>query len=413
MALLGFQLAVHLDEGSWNAKAAPKDVAAVDGHLAEWEWFHPMEMVQVLAHPRALPGGVSSQNVYRFITPYGMTLFYGPTGSLYLAALVTSLLSWAAAGWAGYVLATKLAPHAESGIVAVALAGTAPGFIAYFATIDAHPTGYAATAAWLAAVEALRLFDPPPPPAAGGAWRGVGSAVARPALAGVLLCVAGYAMEVAYPLLLFAWIFYGVCGLLRQEPAATVVRRLLVFTAAWAIPYIGFRLAVEQVVPLPVFAFNEPFAYVRGTLAQLSGGGLAWLADNATEILARWPASHPPLISLLALVGFTFAPWRWRLMAVTWVLVFAAAVAFTRQAVRDVYFTWPVVYPLAALGLTRLAQIVAGPPGRWSERDAAGARTAARVRLLVTAAVLVLVLRQINADLWGDYYLPYRWYVAQ
>src|SRR6266536_3197598 len=66
--LVAFQLAVHLDEWGWNAEASPKDMATVDGHLAEWEWFHPVDAVQVLAHPRTLPRVISSQNVYRFLT---------------------------------------------------------------------------------------------------------------------------------------------------------------------------------------------------------------------------------------------------------------------------------------------------------------------------------------------------------
>src|SRR6266542_4978966 len=104
VALIAFQLSVHLDERGWNAKASPKDVATVDGHFAEWEWFHPMEAVHALDHPQTLPSSVSSQNVYRFLTAYGMALFYGPTGSLFLAGLLTTLLGWAAAGWAMYAL---------------------------------------------------------------------------------------------------------------------------------------------------------------------------------------------------------------------------------------------------------------------------------------------------------------------
>jgi uncharacterized membrane protein len=63
---------------------------------------------------------------------------------------------------------------------------------------------------------------------------------------------------------------------------------------------------------------------------------------------------------------------------------------------------------LAAAGAARLAETVA-------RRVAAGAgpRVEGAVRHAVLGAALLIVLAAVNADLWGDYYLPARWFHVQ
>jgi hypothetical protein len=158
-------------------------------------------------------------------------------------------------------------------------------------------------------------------------------------------------------------------------------------------------------LPLRVVAFNEPFTYVRTNLDQLQrGDAFAWLMDRTTAIAGRWLAVHRPLVTGLALVGLLRAGWRWRLLTLTWVGVFAAALALTRPLVRELYLTFSPVYGLASVGVLQLARLVDRVPPT---------RTRPTLWLLALVVPIVAVFLQVNVDLWGDYYLPYRWFVAQ
>jgi hypothetical protein len=233
------------------------------------------------------------------------------------------------------------------------------------------------------------------PSAAGGEWQ-------RPVLAGLLLSIAGYTMEIAYPLLLFAWLFYGIESAVRTRRAGPALLRLLAFTGAFAALYLGFRLLVEQFVYREVVAFNDPLSHLAASWSAVRQLGLpAWLQARAADLAPRWFVAFPPLVSALALAGLILAPRRWLLWCLALIATFVAALAATKLLVRDLYLVYPAVYLLAAVGIDRIAQ-----------RTARLARLTT-VRPVVAAALLLAAVAQTNADLWHDYFLPVGWFAIQ
>ena len=412
--LILIHLATHLDEGGWVAKGFPQATVAIDGHLVQFEWDDVGSTVALLYGDQP-PAAINTQNVYRFTGPLLIALLCRPLGSLYAAALAATVLAWAAACWSLYTLA-RLASGSRAAIAGALLVATGTGFTAFLGNVDAHQFGYAAVAIWLATLEALRPLDPQRPLARG--W-------GRLVLAGAGLCVAGYAMEVAYPLLLFVWLFYGLGALagLPAQPAraGAVAVRLLLLTAAFALPYFGFRLLVEHILFPQVEAFNDPFIRVRESAALALQRGLAqrlwewWDLD----LKPRWSADWPPAVVFLAAAGAAGslrrpARLRWTAWALTSILAVLGAVLLTRPLVRTFYLASPGIYLLAACGagdLSAAAQALAQRflPRRWGAPRTLSALAGA----LTLTALLAAVVLQTNADWWGDYRLPVRWFQTQ
>ena len=123
---------------------------------------------------------------------------------------------------------------------------------------------------------------------------------------------------------------------------------------------------------------------------------------------SRWP--------LLALCGAATIARRWLWWALTVVAVFAAAVALTKPAVRELFLVYPAVYLLAAQGAERLASWISAWSAAWLGGRPAGQATPTEVaprRAVVAALLVLLALGVTNADLIGNYDLPIRWYRVQ
>ncbi len=398
LALVLAQLTVHQDEGSWVAKGALYDTAQLEGHFVEWEWIHVGQTVSLVDGTSRLPESISSQNMYRFAGPWLIAILRRPLPGLYPAAVGAAVLVWLGATWAIYALG-RLAAGTPAAMAGAVLVSSGAGFIAFLGNVDAHPYGYAAVAIWLAVVECLGALTTHEPVAV--AWPKV-------LFAGLLLCAAGYAMEIALPLLVFAWGFYGCAGIWKRH-LATTLARLALMTTAFLMPYLGFRLLVERLLALHVVPFNEPLGYVRQHLHTIHYAGLGiWSTGQLANLSNRWLAAFPPVVSLLAVVGAGVMPPRWRLWAATLLGVFVVALMLSKPLVRDLYLAYPAVYLLAAAGAGRIAQAVAG----WCA-PAGNPITRARIRYVVLGALVTLVVVTVNADLWGNYSLPVLWFRVQ
>lgn len=426
LALIAFHLVVHQDEGGWVGKASWPGTTTLDGHLVEWEWGHVAEAAALVDAEGVPLRVVASQNLYRFVGAYLLALLREPLGGFYAAAVGAHVLAWLAACETLYALARRASGSARAGVLAATFTATGPGFVGYLGQVDAHPFGYAAAAVWLALIECLRVFAPPPN--APRRWL-------RPVVAGLALCVAAYAMEIGYPLLLFAWLFYGLPTLrpplrprtmdvdappARSAPQAMTVpsrhenapwhrarlAQLTLLTVAFLIPYLGFRLLAEQVLFERVEPFNEPTLYLTIAWQSLVADGPAtWLRDKTASITSRWLGAFPSPVTALALLGAVTLPRRWLLWAAGCTLIFCTAVALTKPATRDLYLTFPPVYVLAASGADRAGTWI----GRVCAPTAAPARRAWLSRSAL-AAIILAVFLVTNADLRGDYSLPARWY---
>ena len=418
-------MAVHQDEGGWVAKATWHDETVLDGHLVEWEWLDVRQTAALLSSQDDAPSGLGTQNAYRVLGAYVTSLLRQPLGTFYRAALAAHLAAWCVACAAVFGLArlAALPNHASAGTAAVVAAGltaTAPGFIGYLGQVDPHPYAYAAAAAWLLLLE--RLWHAPVPPAVAPPryW-------ARPILAGLALCLAGYSMEIAYPLLLIMWLMYGGRALFAQcqarssaetSDAPHLLRRigwLATATGAFLLPYVAYRILVERALGLHVVAVNEPFTQLSGNLASIADGGLIpWAQSRIAGVAARWLVAFPVPVAVLAIVGMAVINRRWLGWAVAVVAVFTTAIALTKPTVRELYLVYPAVYVLAAHGAVRIGGWAAGsiaPAPIAGPPHARRARAAALIALV--AVQLGIVLAATNADLWGDYWLPFGWYRIQ
>ncbi len=399
LALVLAQLAVHQDEGSWVAKGALYDTAQLEGHFVEWEWFHVGETVALIEGRSRGHDDISSQNMYRFVGAYAISLVRTLLGGVYAPTVASMALFWLAAAWAIYTLGELASGSAEVGVAGAVMVASAPGFIAYFSNVDAHPVAYAGVGLWLALIERLGTLDLERPLAC--TWL-------RSIWGGLVLAVVGYTIEVAYPLVLFVWLFYVLEGIYRRLLVQTLLR-LALLTAAFAFAYFGFRILVERVLLIQVVAFNEPFTRVASQFAIIRSHGFgAWLNAQLEGLGVRWLPTFPAAISLLAVVGAVSVPRRWVVWSVTLVGSFVAALVVTKVAIRELHLLYPAVYPLAAAGAGRIAQAVAG----WCA-PAGNPVTRARIRYVVLGALVTLVVVTVNADLWGNYSLPVLWFRVQ
>jgi len=402
-ALIGIQLLVHREEGSWQAKGAPRDTVTVDGHLLEWEWTHVGETIQLFDAVGESPPRISSQNLYRMLGAYVMSLLRKPLGSIYAVAVGSTVIFWVIAAVSLYGLAPLAAGSTEVGIAAAVLVATAPGFVGYLGNVDPHPAGYAAAAAWLFVVERWKLLSGGPVNSVRPPWW------SGPTLAGLLLCAASWSIEIGYPLLLAAWGGYSLIALGSRTSLAATTARLGLMTAVFAAGYYGLRALAEHVLFEEVIAMNEPHAHLIGSLGRIGETGLVkWLADQWPEQPERWLAAFPPVVTLYAGVGWFAVDTRWRLWAGSVIGSFVVAVLLTKPATRTFYLAYPAVYVLAACGMGYLGRVIA------SHRAISGHEDARRiVRWGVMGALALAVLMTTNADLWGDYRIPIRWYGSQ
>jgi hypothetical protein len=398
VSLIAFHLVVHQDEGGWVAKVNWQDTTTLDGHLVEWEWQHVDETVAIVdADGGTAPRVVHSQNLYRFVGGYLLALLREPLGGYYAGAVAAHVAAWVAAAWALFVLGTLSSGSPRGGVLAAAFTATGPGFIGYLGQVDAHPFGYAAVAVYPAAVERLGVFAAP---------RGGAVVWLRPVCAGLALFVAAYTMEVGYPLLLFLWLFYLPDALRRRSDLRLRVAQLGLLTVAFLGPYLGFQLLTRGILFEDVQTFNDAETYLRRALTSLAQDGpQAWLVERAASVVVRWWGDFPPLVSALALLGAWFLPRRWLRWSVTFLLAFCTAVALTKPATRELYLAFPAVYVLAAGGTEHLGARLAGlctPAADLARR--------AWLQRLLLATVVLAVIGVTNADLWGSYDLPARWY---
>jgi hypothetical protein len=398
--LVGLHLLLHQDEGGWVAKVGWQGTSTVDGHLVEWEWIHVGETVAVVDGEPGAPRVISSQNLYRFGGGYLLALLREPLGGFYAGAVAAHVLAWIGAAWALYTLGTLAGGTARVGVLAAAFTATGPGFVGYLGQVDAHPFGYAAAAIYLALVERTGVFRAP----AGDARRWL-----RAACAGLTLAVAAYTMEIGLPLLLFLWLFYGSEALWRRQGVAARIGQLAALTAAFLVPYLGFQVLAERLVFERVDVFNHPLARLGDAFAALRVQGPAtWVVGRAEPVVTRWLSVYPPLVSALALVGAAAVPRRWLWWAVLYVSTICTAIALTKPATRELFLAFPPVYVLAAVGAERT--------GSWVVRVCLpGGRAAGREwpRRVVLLGLILAVVAVTNADLWGDYAIPLRWYQCQ
>ncbi|HXI19121.1 MAG TPA: hypothetical protein VNM48_22375 [Chloroflexota bacterium] len=396
LALILFHVAIHRDAGGWEAKGAIVDTVLLDHHLVEWEWAHVGRIAQLLEAQVTPFREVNTQDLYRLAGPFLMALIRPPGVGAYDAALVATMIGWLAAAWSLFLIGRRVR-SASAGIAAAALAGSGTGYVAFIGNVDAHQFGYAAVTVWLGLAVAGGAFGALP--FSRGWSREVGL--------GLALCLAGYAMEVAYPLLLFTWLYYGGKGVLAGAWRPTL-GRLGVVTLSFAVPYFGFRLVAEQLLFEQVVAFNEPFDRLAGRLTVISTVGVVpWLRSLVEDTLDRWPALFPLPVTLLALVGAFAVPRRWLLWCVLSTGTIFFAVLVVKPAFRDLFLAAPGVYVLAACGADWLAT---GFTRRVLPR---GGQRAALLQLTVTLALIAPAVALINADLWGDYWLPYMWHGRQ
>lgn len=401
LALILLQLAVHQGERSWVAKGALYDTALLEGHFVEWEWIHVGETVALIEGRSRGHQDISSQNMYRFAGAYAISLARPLLGGLYVPAVASIVLFWLAAVWAIYTLGRLASGSAEVGVAGAVMAASAPGFVAFFNNVDAHPVAYAGVGLWLAVVERLRAFDSETP---------LSSTWLRSIWAGLLLAAVGFTMEVAYPLLLFVWLFYVLEGIYRRLMAKALVQ-LALLTAAFAFAYFGFRILVEHVLLIQVVAFNEPFTRIATQVGLITSHHLSlsgWLDAQTKGLAVRWLPAFPLAISLLAIVGALSVPRRWLGWSVILVGSFGAALIVTKVAIRELPLVYPAVYLLAAAGAGRTAQVVA-----WWCAPAGDPLVRTRIRYIVLGMLVALVVATVNADLWGNYSLPVLWFRVQ
>jgi hypothetical protein len=101
-------------------------------------------------------------------------------------------------------------------------------------------------------------------------------------------------------------------------------------------------------------------------------------------------------------------PRRWLRWSVLYVLTICTAIGLTKPATRELFLAFPPVYVLAAGGAERI--------GSWVVRACLPGGGPARrewLRQLVLLGLVVAVVGVTNADLWGDYAIPFRWYQCQ
>src|SRR5581483_4742980 len=103
---------------------------------------------------------------------------------------------------------------------------------------------------------------------------------------------ASYTLDVAYPLLLFAWLFYSLEGA-RHGAATRALAQLSLLTGAFAAVYFGFRFLVEYMLHIHVgvsAASNDPFARIQEQLRSLGAHGWGgWAAEQLRALAMRWP----------------------------------------------------------------------------------------------------------------------------
>jgi hypothetical protein len=405
------QVLVHQDEAGWVAKATWHDETTLDGHLVEWEWLDVRETAALFDARGAPPAVLRTQNAYRVVGAYVTALLREPLGTFYRAALAAHVLAWLAACAACYRLALLATRSPLAATVAAGLTASGPGFIGYLGQVDPHPYAYASAAGWLLLLDHMWTWS----------WErpvvdlSPGQRRSQAALVGLGLCIASYSLEIGYPLLAIAWLYYGAWTLLaarrRAATSSTLARLgwLVVATGAFLVPYLAFRLLVERVLFAQVVSFNEPFAQVARTLeAAGQDGALLWVWHRTRPITDRWLAAFPPVVSLFALFGAATMSRRWLSWALTVGAVFSAAITLTKPAVRELFLVYPAVYLLAAQGVERAASWVS----RWCAGHDARAQLV-RWRALVAAVLVLLALGTTNADLAGNYDLPIRWYRVQ
>lgn len=407
--LIGLHVAVQRDEAGWVTRGTPHDTVVVDGHLVEWEWSHLYQTVEILEGDLPPPREIASQNAYRFVGAYLIGVLREPLGEVYAAALFATVASWLAAAWGAYHLATHAAGSRWAGLNASVLVAMGPALIGFMGHIDAHQFGYVAVLLWVALVACHGLLEVNGESGDHPWWRLSRRQIAAAGLAGLALCVTGLTMEVAYPLLLFAWLCYGMGGVIRRPAAAGRTLLLMaLFAASFAVPYLASHWLAEHVLFEQVVAFNEPFNYVRASLATLiAQGPVAWVTGRLEGFWPRWLTAFPPLIQALALAGAMVIPRRWLFWSLALAGSFCAALILTKAAARDVYLTMPAVYLLAAAGMHALATGAWQLATRWhfpAGRAAYGA---------VLAALIMAVVLTNSADLWGNYHQPYLWFRVQ
>jgi hypothetical protein len=395
--LISFHVVVHRDVGGWIAKGAPRDTSSLDGHLVEWEWEHMGRITRLLEAQVPSANQVTTQDLYRYGGPYLMALLRFPGTGIYGSAVGATMLAWLVAAFGAFALG-RAAAGTGAGVVAATLVAGSPAYIAYLGNVDPHPFGYAGVAGWLALAEssgALAGGDPVLP------WKKLVGL-------GLALCLAGLMMEVAYPLLAIAWVAYGLEGLGARRPRS-VIFSLALMTLSFAVSFFGFRWVAEHLLFSEVAAFNEPFAALRGSLDALRGpGAAAWLSERWAVISFKWLAIFPLPVSVLALLGIAVLRRRWQLWCGVTIAIVVVAVALVKPAIRDLYLCFPGIYVLAAAGADWLGVRAADLGGRF------GIRPAARwLRIGVPAIAVCVTAVVTNADLWGDYWLPYMWFTVQ
>jgi hypothetical protein len=400
LVLIAGHLALHRNEGGWQAKGHIRDTLTMEGHLVEWEWFHVGETIVLLDAQGNPPAQIASQNLYRLAGAYLTALLRKPLGSVYWGSVASTVVFWLIAAWALYGLTRLMTGSSDAAVVAAVLAGTAPGFIGYLGNVDPHPAGYAAVAVWLLLVERWQLLD---------TKSDLAQTWPQPIFAGLLLCLAGYTIEVAYPLLLFAWLYYGLRGAREAAGVNRILGKLAVLTVAFVLPYTGFRLLANYALFEEVVALNDPVSALRGNGPLiLEQGIVGWVVAKWVDLPERWLAAFPAGLSLLALLGAATISRRWLLWAVCFTASFVTAILLAKPATRTLFLVYPAMYVLAAGGMLYLSS--------WLSRQTAMAHAPAfRLWLgrLLLALMVALVVVTTNADLWGDYRIPIRWYGTQ
>ena len=395
-ALIIAQVALRQDERLWVARGSLPETASVDGHLVEYEAYHVGETVNLVAGLHA-PTQISSQNAYRFVPGFAIALFRPLAGSTYAGGLVATAVGWAIAAASLAALASvALRSHAAAG-AAAGLTALGAGFVAFTGNIDAHQFGYVGVAGALGLHEVLR--------ARARRERPGSAAPAHALLAGAGLCAAAYTMEVALPLIAFLWLFHGVSGLTSRS-AGWHIRWLGLVTLGFAAPYLGFRLALEQLLGMSVVDFNAPGQRLALAANDALRSGLPnWALERTGNVLLKLPATYTPPVLVLALVGIFCLPRFWAAWSLALFAVMTGAIGIVKPLVRDLYLAYPAVYLPAAAACAWLS-------GRLGRRVGArlGARPGRWAAALALGLLLGLVAAATNADLLGDYTLPLWWW---
>ena len=401
-ALIAFHAVVHRDAGGWIAKGATLDTVALEGHLVEWEWIHVAATAGLLDPRVKMLEPMSTQDAFRFIPGLAVGALRAPAGSTYTAALVATLLAWGAAtaAVAGVARVAWLRPtvhgerHSTFALFAgVVLMAQGAGYVAFLGNVDAHQFGYAAVALVCGAWLCFRPDERAPDHTL--TWRGVAT--------GLTLCLAGYALEIAYPLLLSSWLLLGAAAWRRDLTLGQAVLQSVVVTLAFGVPYLAFQAVMRTTLGPNLVALNDPTLQLIANLTAVRDQGPpAWLAGRLSGLAERWPAAFPLPVSALALVGLGAIPRRWLVWAILVVLPMLAALLVTKFLVRTLYLIHSPVYVLAAAGAAWLAERAGrlAPQLPW-------------LPAAVLTALLLAVSLVTNADLWGDYHIPTWWWGIQ